>query len=112
MTYSAPLMTRSNTPLSPEPLPADTRAVLDHLAGVVHDFLYVGDISRDDTHAAVDRAFGELRARGLPSEQALAHVKAIVRRVHTGGSLRALNEEAAHWLTSHLVTWVIASYYG
>lgn len=105
-------MTSSITSLSPEPLPADTRAILDHLAGVVHDFLYVGDVSRDDMHAAVDRVFNVMSAAGIPSEQALAHLKALVRRVHSGGSLRALDDEAAHWLMSHLVTWMIASYYG
>lgn len=104
-------MTHSSISLSPEPLPADTRALLDQLAGVVHDFLYVGDVTRDDMHTAVDHAFTVLSARGIPSEQALAHLKEIVRRVHSGGSLRALDDEAAHWLMSHLVTWMIASYY-
>ena len=102
----------SSTTFAPEPLPADTREILDHLAGVVHDFLYVGDVSRDDMHAAVDRAFVTLDDQGIPSEQALAYLKAIVRRVHSGGSLRALDDEAAHWLMSHLVVWMIASYYG
>ena len=63
-------------------------------------------------HAAVDHAFRTLDDQGVPSEQALAHLKAIVRRVHSGGSLRALDDEAAHWVMSHLVTWMIASYYG
>lgn len=104
-------MTHSTTSLSPEPLPARTRELLDHLAVLVHDFLYVGDVSRDDMHAAIDRAFSTLGAQGVPSEQALAYLKGIVRRVHSGGSLRALDDEAAHWLMSHLVTWMIASYY-
>lgn len=104
-------MTHSTTSLSPEPLPADTRAVLDDLAGAVHDFLYVGDVSSDDMHAAVAHAFDALREQGVPPEQALAHLKSIVRRVHSGGALRALEDEAAHWLMSHLVKWMIASYY-
>jgi len=105
-------MTHMSTSLPQEPLPADTREMLDHLAGLVHDFLYVGDVSRDDMHAAVDRAFSAMSDSGVPSEQALAHLKALVRRIHSGGALRTLDDEAAHWLMSHLVTWLIASYYG
>lgn len=106
------VMTLSSTSPPPDPIPADTRVVLDHLAIVVHDFLCVGDVGMEDMHASVDRTFDVLRAHSVPSEQALASIKGIVRRVHSGGSLRALDDEAAHWLMSHLVTWMIASYYG
>lgn len=105
-------MPSSSTSPPPDPIPADVRVVLDHLASVVHDFLYVGDVAMDDMHAAVDRTFRALSSLGVPSEQALASIKEIVRRVHAGGSLRALDDEGAHWLMSHLVTWMIASYYG
>ena len=104
-------MTLSTT-FAREPLPANTREILFFFVGVVHEFLYVGDVSRDDMHAAVDHAFRTLDNQGIPSEQALAYLKGIVRRVHSGGSLRALDDEAAHWVMSHLVTWMIASYYG
>src|SRR5690348_5356638 len=97
---------------TPAPLPNEMRTILDHLAEVVHSFLYVGDVANDEMHAEVDRAFGALAAAGIPSEQALAHIKGIVRRVQSGGSIRALDDEAGHWLMSHLVTWMIASYYG
>lgn len=105
------VMTFSSTTPSPNPIPADTRVVLDHLALVVHDFLYVGDVGMDDMRASVDRTFDVLRDHDVPSEQALAAIKGVVRRVHSGGSLRALDDEAAHWLMSHLVTWMIANYY-
>jgi hypothetical protein len=88
------------------------RSILDHLADVVHSFLYVGDVANEQMHAEVDRAFGALAAAGVPSEQALAHIKGVVRHVRSGGSIRALDDEAGHWLMTHLVTWMIASYYG
>lgn len=88
------------------------RPVLDHLADVVHSFLYVGDVANDQMHAEVDRTFRTLAATGVPSEQALAHIKGVVRHIRSGGSIRALDDEAGHWLMSHLVTWMIASYYG
>ena len=78
----------------------------------MHAFLYVGDVANDEMHAEVDRAFGALARAGVPSEQALVHIKGVVRRVHSGGSIRALDDEAGHWLASNLVTWMIASYYG
>lgn len=102
------------SPSSPPPGPPSDqlRTILDHLADVVHAFLYVGDVANEEMHAEVDRAFGALAAAGIPSEQALAHIKGVVRRVQSGGSIRALDDEASHWLMSSLVTWMIASYYG
>lgn len=97
---------------APGPVSDEMRTILDHLADVVHAFLYVGDVANDEMHAEVDRAFGALAAAGVPSEQALAHIKGVVRRVRSGGSIRALDDEAGHWLMTHLVTWMIASYYG
>jgi len=102
----------SLTPPPPVPPADQIRTILDHLADVVHAFLYVGDVPNAEMHSEVDRAFGALAAAGIPSEQALAHIKGVVRRVRSGGSIRALDDEAGHWLMSHLVTWMIASYYG
>lgn len=96
----------------PAPLPDPLGTILDHLADVVHSFLYVGDVSNDEMHAEIDRGFRALAAAGIPSEQALAHIKNVVRRVQSGGSIRALDDEAGHWLMTNLVTWMIASYYG
>jgi hypothetical protein len=100
------------SPQPPASHPDQLRTILDHLADVVHAFLYIGDVANEEMHTEVDRAFGALAAAGVPSEHALAVIKGIVRRVQSGGSIRALDDEAGHWLMSNLVTWMIASYYG
>lgn len=84
---------------------------MDRVTAAVHDYLYIGDVSRDQVRTAICDTFTGLRERGVPSEQSLAQLKVIIRHVRAGGSLRPLDEEGPHWLTDNLVRWMIGCYY-
>lgn len=87
------------------------RVLIDRAIAAVHDYLYVGDVSRDQVRAVICDTFTGLRERGVPAEQSLAQLKVIIRHIRAGGSLRPLDEEGPHWLTDNLVRWVIGCYY-
>jgi len=87
------------------------RAVTWHrLASALESAALAPDVASPEAREAVAEAVLELRARGLPPESALAHMKATARRLLAGVQSPA-DSHALDAVLARVVKWTIETYY-